>query len=137
MGYNYYRLTAFIPPTSTITFAQIAERIRKYIGAADGVSVSLVENKVSISYEGWSLRVYWEDQSHVIAESQDFANHRLTPEAHRAFIASCNRRITTGADVDPDMDHFNDYVLVINALKSFAEFVIHDDNTNEFLGFPK
>jgi hypothetical protein len=137
VGYRYYRLTAFVPPTSTLTFQQIAERIKEYIGTSNNVRVSLGEKQVSISYDGWSLRVYWEDEHYVMSESKDFAEHPLTPEPYRTFIASCHRRITTAADDDPNMDYFNDYVIVINALESFGEFVIHDDNTNEFLGFPK
>jgi hypothetical protein len=41
-------------------------------------------------------------------------------------IAICNRRIATHADDDPNMDYFNDYIFVLEALESFDGLILFD-----------
>jgi hypothetical protein len=134
MSYTPYRVLALISPEVKWEFTQVIDAIR---GAYDRmhipVQIDQGEKRCILRFDDWTFRIYWEDEPHVLLESQEMAWKFPTKAIDPSVIASCSRRITTGGDSDSDMMHFNDYVHVLEVLESFEGVYLFDPDDGKFL----
>jgi hypothetical protein len=134
MGYTYYAIDVLIPPSNTLTFEDIAIKIRDHLaGISDSPTVIIESDRMKVQRDEWELRIYWEDKPHVLEESREIAKRFAQGRADADVIASCKFRITTAADPDPDMTYFNDYVFVLEALESIKNIYIFDPYDGKFI----
>ena len=123
---------ALIPPKHDLVFAELVDRLTdRFAGAGDrNVSVEVVEpGVIAVLRDNWSLRVHWEDEPHVQAESVEIASLVAANEEDAQIIRTCRRCITTAGDADPNMLFFNDYVFVLEVLDSIPDLYIFDQNS--------
>ena len=66
-------------------------------------------------------------QPYVLEESQEIATRFGKNRPDKDMIAKCNRRITTASNPDPNMDYFNDYVLVLQVFEKIPNSYIFDN----------
>jgi hypothetical protein len=94
--------------------------------------VSYEDQTLALS-DGWEIRIGLNDEAHVIEESQEIVEEfgASRPDADR--LATANRRFEVSTDPDPDMDRFNDYVLVLETLMSFEGAAAFDPQAGEFV----
>lgn len=111
-----YQAIGFVANDSDFTVARAAERWRALRGV-DGLAVEVKsEQEALVSFGGWELRLMLGEGEWVLAEARD------TAEAHpeycnAASVAKCRRMISVSSyDPDPNMDHFNDYLLTVESL---------------------
>lgn len=127
MGYTYYRIALLIPSNHALSFEDLANALRtRFNKLRKPPTINAAGNNIQIKYDDWSLRIYWEENLDVLAEAQEIADRFAVNRSDKAVIASCNRRITTSGDPDPNMDHFNDFVHVIEVLESIEDTYIFD-----------
>ena len=95
------------------------------------ISISAPENDPP---EDWLMRVYTNHEPHVLVESQEIAAAYMEPDDPRqAALATYGFRLEVSCDTDPDMDRFNYYVYVIEALASFPGAIVFDPTTTGFI----
>jgi len=64
-------------------------------------------------------------EPYVAAESEGLAGHLPAEDADR--VRACTRRVEVWSDTpDPTLEHFDDYLSVIRALKTFAGLIAVD-----------
>ena len=100
------------------------------------------KNRPVVAVEGTRLHIRWPDYSfevahsqlpHVIEESQEIAEEYAGSHPARERIALCASRFEmTGSD-DPDMEHFNDYLYVIEAVQRLGTAYAFSSETCEFM----
>lgn len=132
MGYTPYRTMVLIPDGHSLTFLDLVGRLQNKFSGQSGFDVQVnTSGVIAVGRNGWSLRVYWEDQPHVVIESREIAERFVTDDTDRAIVAACRSRITTAGDPDPGMDHFNDYVYVLEILEEISDAFIFDPEGGE------
>jgi hypothetical protein len=115
---DYYRRTVLIPTSADIRFADVVARMQQKFARITSVAVSQIQpHQLRIQASDWYLDIYWEDDAQVMEESTEIARYFASEEC-RSNVKSCAQRITTAATADPNMDHFNDYVFVLEVLES-------------------
>ncbi len=133
MGYTYYRLMTMIPPDATITLGNVTDALEQRFSLIQSPpAINVQEKMCTLDWSNWQFRMYWEDEPHVEEESREIAKRFASGRADTERIASCNRRITTAADDDPNMDHFNHYVFVMEVLEAFEGIYVFDPNGGKF-----
>ncbi len=129
MGYTYYKLIALIPKEARVSFDEIYERLKRKFGKIEGVKLERPEVKhIQLRFNDWLFHLHLEDEPHVALESREIAATVVNKRADGDLIASSDKRITTYGMLDPDMEHFNDYVFVIEVLESVPQLYIFDPN---------
>lgn len=147
MGHTYYKVHVLIHPRSALTFESLVEALKKRFRNVEvGTNLCVLtwqhfSASLDIDLEDvdkiprWSMRVYWEDEPHVLEEALEIAQdhaHELN-ESELKEIAMCDKRISTAGDPDPNMDFFNDYVHVLEVFETFSDVFVLDPQAGQFL----
>jgi hypothetical protein len=118
-----YSAFGLLKPDSDFTLAEAAKRLRVKFPAfkvdqnADGVVVASGD---------WEIHLTFNDSPAVLEESRVMAGH-IGGAVDGKEIALCARRVELASDVtDPDMNHFNDYLLAVEVLQSFKGLIAVD-----------
>jgi hypothetical protein len=96
------------------------------------------------SSDGWALRLSYHAEPSVLEESaeiaQDLRDGKLTgaaPEllerAMQAKLETFPARFELSCKPDPNMDHFNDYLFVLEALQALEGSVAFDHSSGMFV----
>ncbi|WP_157369748.1 hypothetical protein [Zavarzinella formosa] len=116
MATPIYQADGFVSEESEFTIGSAAGRWRSLRGAPDIQIEVRSPGEAVASFDGWELLLLLDDSEFVPAEAQAMA--RACPEyRHAAGVARCRRKLTiVSHDADPEMDHFNDYLLAVETL---------------------
>ena len=84
------------------------------------------DNLVTLAKDDWEIHMTVNRGPEVLQESRDMAE-TIAGEVDGAEIASCASRVEVASDIpDPEMDHFDDYLGVIEVLMSFRGLIAVD-----------
>lgn len=134
-----YELLALLTDDADITVDRLADLLRQDFASDPGAAIRIEDAaaqpipSVAVRWDGWSFRLSVEDQPHVRAESEGIAEAFASGRPNRDLIASCRRRISVAADPDPDMDHFNDYLFIMERLGKLTGVILFDPKVPEFV----
>ncbi len=111
-----YHAIAFIADDSDFTVRRAAERWRSLRGVPD-LRVEVASEKESLACFGeWELRLMVDEGGYVPAEARSVAA-RSPSYRNAVAVGRCQRMASIWSDdPDPDMDHFNDYLLAVEML---------------------
>jgi hypothetical protein len=112
-----YLAFAQIPdPVVVPALADLAKALR---GDLRDAEVRLKGSGIEIEFHGSTFEVSLADGPHVAAESQDLA--RQPKIAAKSSLASevgpCKRRLEIAGPDDPGMEHFNDFLLLLQSVE--------------------
>jgi hypothetical protein len=129
-----YRALCMISHSSTVTLADVESALwRNYNAKQSDVSVKLVETGLCVDIAGWKLRVQLNAKPWVAEESREIAQQFGQNRPDRNILSMAARRFEVSSDPDPDMDYFNVYVGIIEAIESIADVVCFEPGTGEFI----
>lgn len=132
MGYSFYSTMILIPADQSINFAYLFDRLKERFSQRDHSSVEWEgTKKIRILRNEWSLYITWEDEPHVLLESKEIAERFVSDEQDQAVIGQIAQRIEIGADPDPEMIYFNDYVFLLEVIDEFSGLYVFDPYTGE------
>jgi hypothetical protein len=118
-----YTAFGLLKPDSDFTMTEAAKRL-----AAKFPSFKVVEqaDTVVLSSADWEIQLSLNESPAVLEESREIAGHIGGAEDAKD-IAACTRRVELASDIpDPEMDHFNDYLLAVEVLQSFKGLIAVD-----------
>jgi len=111
-----YHAHGLLLPKSDFTLAAAAKKLATVFPA---MKQTLSDRRLTLTSGEWEINLSLEDGPDVLEDSIRIADHVGDAEGELG-IATCNRRIDISSDVpDPEMDHFNDYLQIIEVLQSF------------------
>jgi hypothetical protein len=120
-----YRAYGLLQPNTSFTLEkgalQLAARFPDATVSREGDRIRLIKGE-------WQIELAIADGPQVQSEAEGFAGKiaGLEPQ-EAAAIASCSQRIEVDSDVpDPFMEHFNDFLTVVEVLKSFPGVIVID-----------
>ena len=106
------------------------------IAALESCEPSRIEKSEEIVTAYWndfSISLVLNSESHVSIEAQEMAQiHQFAPPWDK--VSNCQQRIELSSSLDSNMDHFNDYIFVLEALEAqLGEVVILDLHSGELI----
>lgn len=132
----YYRLMVLLSDETTLTVESLADRLKKRFAYDLNVTVVVEGEKADlllVQWGDWSFHLGYESEPHVVIESEEIADHYAASHPEQKKIAACKRRLSMSGDDDPNMDHFNDYLFVMEILESFPGVYLFDPQDGAFV----
>jgi hypothetical protein len=118
-----YSAFGLLKPDSDFTMAEAAKRLAAKFPA---FAVEQKADAIVVSSADWEIHLTLNNTPAVIDESRAMAE-RIGGAEDAKDIAVCARRVELASDIaDPQMEHFNDYLLAIEVLRSFKGLIAVD-----------
>ncbi|MCI0379692.1 MAG: hypothetical protein L0215_18970 [Gemmataceae bacterium] len=115
-----YQAFGLLKPDTNFTLAAAA---KKLAGTFPGWKLEQAPSQITLSKDAWEIHLRMRDGPEVLEESRRIADH-IGGADEELGISSCSRRVEVASDMpDPEMDHFNDYLMVIEVLQSFQGLI--------------
>lgn len=113
-----YRAIGLLRPDTDFTVEQAEARLAAKF---PGFTVARDGNQIVVSKGEWWIALALVSGPEIQMEIEGLVGHVAGIEpSEAAILAEANRRVEVWTDVtDPFMEHFNDYLLVVEVLKSF------------------
>ena len=139
MGFTPYVNTMMISDDSEATLDKVEELVRADFGRNNPDNAKLFRkgNDLWIDIDGWELHMNYSEESHVVQESKCLADSYLADHPLHDTIAVCKKRFDTWTSGKDDMDYFNDYLVFLDAARSFEGVYVFDNNSPEFIDLDK
>lgn len=118
MSYHYYVLFALIPADVTLTFSEVVSAVRNIWSTESLPTIDVSEKQCVLRFaDRWWFKLHWDDAPYVIVESREQAEFFGKDNDEKARIASVACRVSTRGADDPEMEHFNDFARIWQALE--------------------
>ena len=118
-----YRAFGLLKSDSDFTMSEAAKRLSARFPT---YTVEHGDETIVVSSADWEIHLVLNESPIVFEESRQIAGH-IGGSDDAKDIAICGRRVEIGSDTpDPEMEHFNDYLLVIEVLQSFQGLIAVD-----------
>lgn len=88
--------------------------------------------KLTVTIDGYHFYIHFSCDSHVLDESREIAEQHALSHPDRAAIGLADCRFELTSDDDPDMDHFNDMIVVCDAAQTLGQTFVFDSQSGEF-----
>ena len=125
-----YHAYGLLLPPSDFTLAAAAQKLASVF---PGFELAQREVRLTLAKDDWEIHLTLEEGPEVLEESHRIAEHVGGGEDELG-IGTCNRRVDVASDVpDPEMDHFNDYLQVIEMLQTFKGVIPVDPHEPSLL----
>lgn len=125
-----YQAFAFLQDDSDFDIEVLRQRLVKRLSAMKVVHEG---RNISLQVPEMVFRVHLADEPFVAQESLGISEHfALCPLA--AEIAECKRRVEIcSTDPDPEMEYFNDYIILCETLEGFRGVILFDPTSGELI----
>jgi hypothetical protein len=131
MSNSTYQAIAFLKDDSDFDI----EVFKKHLIRCFPAMQIIQEGKtISLSLPNWEIHTHLADEPFVEEEGLEMLEH--CPECPRIDeISRCKRRVEIWSpSPDPQMDYFNDYLIVCDVLDSFQGVIVLDPVSGDLLG---
>ena len=125
-----YQAFAFLQDDSDFDIEVLRQRLVKRFPT---MKVVHEEKNISLQVLDWKIRVHLADEPFVAQESLEISEYfAQCPLA--AEIAECKRRVEIcSTDPDPEMEYFNNYIILCETLESFRGVILFDPTLGELI----
>lgn len=120
-----YDTLIMLKPEASFTVDQLYALVMEVVASGEAIVERDVE-AIRITTDSATLNIDWNDDAHVIEESHEIAAEFGVPSQ------GCPARFEMAGD-DPDMDFFNDYLIINEKLQATGKFVIFDTQEGRLL----
>ncbi len=118
-----YIAFGLLTPDSNFTMTEAAKRLSAKFPS---FAVEHKADSIIISSVDWEIHLSMNAAPTVLDESREMARHIGGAEDAKD-LAVCARRVEVASDIpDPEMNHFNDYLFVVEVLQSFNGLIAVD-----------
>lgn len=131
-----YQALIFLPPGTEATLEDAYNRlIEKYSQdiEAGKVKITLKDGELSFRRGRWSMEIYEDSSPHVIGEAKEIAATYGARLPNSGMLTLSRRRFDLSSDPDPNMDHHEDYLDVVEEIGSFPGAVVFEPETGTFI----
>jgi hypothetical protein len=119
-----YQAYLLLKADTDFTFAEARKRLAERFPEA---AFTEDANSLAMVTDDWDIAFTMNAGANVLAESRLFAEQITGTEDDQQGIGTCQRRVEISSDVpDPEMDHFDQYLKVLDAMQSFQGVIAID-----------
>lgn len=117
-----YRAYGLIQPTTDFSMPELEKRLQARF--PDYTVVSR-EGTLTVAKPDWSIEMVLNAEPYVLDESEGIAENLQVPDSDAARISA--QRVEVSSDYpDPHLEHFNDFLGVVETLKTFVGVLVVD-----------
>ena len=118
-----YRAFGLLQAASDLTLDEVAVRLRAKF---PGYSVAQNAGQITVAKGDWEIELRLNGEPAVLVESAELAE-KIAGTIDGTEIAACTRRVEVWSDTpDPTMEHFNEFLFVVEVLQSFRGVIAVD-----------
>lgn len=118
-----YQAYGLLKPDSDFTMVAAATKLKVKLPK---FSIEQTDQRVTLSSADWEIHLTLNADAQVLEESRAIEEH-IGGDEDDIGLATCNRRVEVFSDIaDPEMEHFDDYLSVIEVLQSFKGVIAVD-----------
>ena len=129
-----YSAFALLPPEADADGSKIAEILSQYFKGSEPIKEmrktmgqsSVMHWAIRLRWHHWRMQIALNTNSDILEDSRKIAQEYGQGRSDSDIIASCDRRIEVLCEPDPNGDHFNDYVSVLEALEKIPGAILFD-----------
>ena len=114
-----YDTLIMLKPDASFTVDELHALIVNVVKAAGSAAVEREGSHVRVTAGSGSIDITWRNSAYVVEESNEIAERFGVP------LQGCRARFEMSGD-DPEMELFNDYLLINERLQATGKFVIFD-----------
>jgi hypothetical protein len=125
-----YSAYGLLTPATDFSLEAARERLQKKFPAA---SVTLANGVITLSGGDWDFQLYVNDKNEITAEHQDMAE-KLGGADNNPEVSASRKRVEVWSNTnDPFLEHFNDYLQIIEVLQTFRGLIAIDPKEPAFM----
>ena len=125
-----YNAFGLLTPASEFTLDAARDKLAKKFPAA---AVAKTDGTVTLTGPDWDFQLFINDKPDVLTEHQAMAE-KLGGVAANPEVAACGRRVEVWSNTnDPFLEHFNDFISIIEVLQSFPGVIAVDPKEPAFM----
>ena len=130
-----YESMILVDPDVIITTEQLADELRRFYSGKQGAPTDILHSgqDIRLRWPNYVLEIARSTLPLVVEESAEVAERFAARHPAHDRIASCACRFEMSGDDDPDMEHFNDYLYVGEALARLGRVYCFDQGSCGFL----
>ena len=118
-----YRAFGLLQAASDLTLDEVAVRLRAKF---PGYNVVQNAGQITVAKGDWEIELRLNGEPAVLVESAELAE-KIAGTIDGTEIAACTRRVEVWSDTpDPTMEHFNEFLFVVEVLQSFRGVIAVD-----------
>jgi hypothetical protein len=128
-----YEALVLVDPQTDISVEQLVSELENfYSSSAKRPSISRSGDLITLAWPGYALEVGRSSLPDVLEESAELARSFAASHPEKSRISCAKTRFELSGDEDPDMDYFNDFLFVIEALQRLGNVYHFDPGAGEF-----
>jgi hypothetical protein len=132
-----YTAMVLLPTDTTASLEQVESKLRSRLGTASKTS-GLVEvfredTQLTLFVNDWSLYIWADSSPTVLEETQEIVELFGQDRADQELLATYGFRFDISCEDDPDLDYFDDYMMVLKVLQEFPGAVVFDPDAENFV----
>jgi hypothetical protein len=130
-----YEALLLIEPSTALTIENLRAELAKFYKAVPEKpgSIQLSGSEIQLVWPDFTLIVSYSDSPHVIEESRAIAKQFAQAHEARERIQQCWARFEVAGNDDPAMEHFNDYLFIVEAAQRLGTVYAFDPISGEFI----
>jgi hypothetical protein len=134
MSYSYQAFV-MLPTEHSPSPDLVKQQIQQRFDLANPLAqIEIEPDYITITVEDWQMRVCANSDPSVLEEAQEIAAKHLEPDdPKQAALVTYGFRLEISCDEDPNMDYFNCYIYVLEALSEFPDAIVFDPSTTGFI----
>jgi hypothetical protein len=128
MSYIYYCYMGLIPPNSEATLEQLRDRLSNHYGKHNRThTLELRDSHLRFKIQDYTFDIHYVAAPHVREESGEMAKYyKGDDQAAKLEIQNCPARFEMSGDDDPNLDYFNDSIMIQEAMEALGIILIFD-----------
>jgi hypothetical protein len=136
-----YSAFVLLPPETDANGAKLAGLLSQYFKGSEPLmemvktmeDSSVVHYAILLRWHDWRMQAALNTDPNILESSREIAQKHGQARADFDRISSCDKRIEVLCEPDPSMNHFNDYMLVLQALEEIPGAVLFDPQAECFI----
>lgn len=133
-----YTAMVLLPTDTSVSLQQVEAKLRSTLsstpaGQSGAIEVFREETQLTLFINDWSLYIWADSSPTVLEETQGIVELFGGDRADQAELATYGFRLDISCDADPDLEYFDDYVLVLKAMKELPKAVVFDPEAERFI----
>lgn len=121
-----YSAFVLIDRSGDLNFSSVLAELKEY------ELTKLSETEASLNIKGYSFRLFYRKESFVLEESENLVRQYENSEFDPKFEPS-DARVEILGESDPNMDYFNDFLLVLEKLAENPSLAVYEEASEEFI----
>ena len=127
MGYEAF---VYLPANTSVSVGVVRELLKALV-EEEALHIE-GEKALVVRFGDWSVTIHLNRKEHVAVEAREQAEALAKNRPDKEEIAGCGVRLEVVTDDDEDMDHFNDYLILVEKLGELDGAKVLDLALGEF-----